>query len=164
MVDRPTVLPRWATSTTTSSETGVSNWVEPPESKKNVGWNFGEPPARQFFNWKGRMTYEWLRYLDDETTFKQITTDGMGRVTINNVSHTLFNKENSLIILFAVDKVTPANYLFAIGYRGEGAPSLNIISNNVLALGGSDTDGAQVISGGNAEDIIAYGISKNIIH
>lgn len=72
----------------------------------------------------------------------------------------IFNRDNSLIILYAVDTGTPTSYILAIGYKNTNAvPILNVIKSNVLTLGASNTQGTQVINGGNATYITAYGIS-----
>jgi hypothetical protein len=151
-IDKPDALPRWASQVVISPITGVPNAVEPPESKKNVGWQTFEPPARNFFNWLHKKTYEWLLYLEDRVDNRNRVTDGDGAE--------LFNKENVLITLYAVDTTAPNNFIHAMGFRGTGAPILNTISNNVLTLGSSSSDGTQAIDGGNASDIIIYGIMQ----
>jgi len=156
MVTRPTIeLPRWATVDTESTISGINNVIEPPESKKNVGWNTFEMPARQFFNFLARSTYEWLNYHNYLLQDRFTTTDGDGVA--------LFPIDDSLIVLYAVDITTPANYIHATGFRAaSGAPVLNVLSNNVLTLGATGVDGTQAISGGTAANIIAYGQSQII--
>lgn len=154
MATRPDEFPRWASVDVKSHVTNVNNTVEPPESKKNVGWNYGEAPARSFTNWLHRKTYEWLVYLDDQINGGSTVTDGTGNF--------IFPTENSLITLYAVDKTTPTNFIHAVGYRGTGAPVLNVIANNVLTLGVPLPNGGYSISGGNAEDIIVYGNSQEL--
>lgn len=146
MVSRPTVFPRWATNDVIDPTTNINNVVEPPESKKNVGWNLFESPARQLFNWLGRVTYQWIVYLDDKVTNGSNTTDGTGAV--------LVNQEDVLVTLTAIDSTTPANFLTAVGYRGSSSPVFNVIDSNVLTLGSASSDGSQAILGGNANDII----------
>lgn len=156
MVARPTIeLPRWATVDVISPQSGLNNVIEPPESKKNVGWQTFEMPARQFFNFLHRSTYEYLNYHHYLLNNRFTTKDGDGVA--------LFPIDDSMIILYAVDKTTPANYIHAIGFRAAAsAPVLNVLSNNVLTLGATDVDGTQAISGGLAADIIAYGQSQII--
>lgn len=155
MVAKPDEKPRWATVDVDSAVSGINNVISPPESKKNVGWNTFEMPARQFFNWLHRKTYEWINFFDYRITDRFTTKDGDGEA--------LFPIDDSLIVLYAVDTATPANYIHATGFRAaSGAPVLNVISNNVLTLGATDTDGTQAISGGVAADIIAYGQSQII--
>lgn len=77
----------------------------------------------------------------------------------------MFSISNSLILLYAVDKTTPANYIVAIGYKGlqnRDTHVLNIIKNNVLTLGDANNQGTQVINGGDCDNILFYGISISI--
>ena len=145
---RPEALPRWADVEVFNPETGQMNVIEPPEEKKNKGWEFKEFPPRNWLNWLFKTTYLWLKHYSERTRI----TDG------NGVG--LFKNENCLIALYAVDKTAPANYLHAVGYRGSGAPTLNVISNNVLTLGTSTAQGDQPVSGGTATNIITWGISQ----
>lgn len=148
MIDRPEKLPRFATNDVVSVVTNVNNVVEPPESKKNAGWNFGEPPARSFFNWLHRLTYQWLLYLDDRVTNRNSVGNGSGSE--------IANQENVLIELSAVDRTNPANYVKAVGFRGSAAPVLNITASNVLGIGTPLADGTIPITGGTAANIILY--------
>lgn len=80
----------------------------------------------------------------------------------NGGGSSIFPYSYSLIILYAVDKITPANYIVAIGYKGlqnTDTHSLTVLHSNVLSLGAKNANGTQVISGGTAANIIAYGIS-----
>jgi len=80
----------------------------------------------------------------------------------NGAGDGMFSISNSLILLYAVDKTTPANYIVAIGYKGlQGTDThvLNIIKNNVLTLGAANNQGTQVINGGDYDNILFYGIS-----
>jgi hypothetical protein len=54
---RPDELPRWAD--------GVDALItEPSEGKKTIGWDAGERPPAQFFNWLLNRIYQWLVYAD----------------------------------------------------------------------------------------------------
>ena len=153
MADRPSTLPRWASQDVVSAVTNTNNVIEPTESKKNVGWNTFEPPARNIFNWLGRMTYLWLQYFDYRLNEMEKVTDG------NGVE--LFNIENTIITLYAVDKLTPAHFIYAIGYKGSDAVhTLNVVDSDTLTLGAADEDGSQAISGGTAANIIVVGTMK----
>ncbi len=147
--DRPESLPQWATTEVVNAETGQLNVIEPPEEKKLIGWEFKEFPPRNWFNWLFRIIYYWLRHYSQRT----LVTDGDGVG--------LYPYEHCLITLYAVDTGTPANYIHAVGYRGTGAPVLNVISSNVLTLGIGSEDEDQPISGGTASNIIVWGISQS---
>jgi len=79
-------------------------------------------------------------------------TDGNGNI--------LFPHDNCMIILFAVDRGAPGNFLIEMGYKNAGSmPFLNHVSSTTLATGNMNTSGTVVITGGIAEMIEAYGIS-----
>lgn len=72
----------------------------------------------------------------------------------------LFNIDDRMIILYAVDKGTPSHYLFAMGYKlFDQPPMLTLISSNGLSLGDSNIVGTQTIIGGGAEYVTTYGIT-----
>lgn len=52
---KPTDLPEWASS---------GYIVEPGGGKKATGWEPGELPPAEYFNWLQNLTYEWLAWLD----------------------------------------------------------------------------------------------------
>lgn len=154
MVTKPTVLPQWAEQDQTDPVSLQNNVLTPPPEKQQYGWDRLEFPPRNWFNWLGRYTYRWIAWFKQQEE-QAVVTDG------NGVG--LFPVDDALIFIYAVDKVTPANYIFAMGFKGAGStPTLNVIDNNVLTLGASTISGDQVISGGTAANIIAYGQSKII--
>lgn len=154
MATKPTVLPVWADSDQTDPTSGQNNVLTPPPDKQQYGWNRLEFPPRNWFNWLGRYTYRWLAWLKQQEE-QAVVTNGSGVG--------LFVVPNGLIFLYAVDKVTPANYVFAMGYKASGvAPVLTKISNNVLDLGVGTISGNQPITGGTSGNVIAYGQTKII--
>lgn len=148
MVDRPEKMPRWATEDRFSEITNNNNVVEPTESKKNVGWDPFEPPARNYFNWLGRLTYQWIEYLDYLANTLETSSDGTGA--------NLFSVQNTLITLYAVDKTAPTHYIHAAGWKGTTSHTLNVINSATLTLGAQDANGSQAISGGTAGNIVVY--------
>lgn len=146
----PTKLAQWATTLIVDPVTNAPNVVEPTESKKETGWNAFEPPARNYFNWLAKTSYDWDLYVQYRLCTLEITTDGDGAQ--------IFAIPNTLCTLYAVDMTQPTHYLFAMGWRGaSGAVTLNVISSNVLTLGAAGTDGSQAISGGTAANIRCFG-------
>ncbi len=65
MAVKHTIKPRWATNDVVDPTSSLNNVIEPAEGKKDIGWNYLEKPARQYFNWLGRQTNQWIDYLDD---------------------------------------------------------------------------------------------------
>lgn len=65
----PTDLPRWASTDIANGPGGANNVIEPSEAKKDIGWNVGERPPREYMNWFQRVTYLWTLYLDSWIDF-----------------------------------------------------------------------------------------------
>ena len=65
---RPTVFPDLALNDVNNGLLGAPNVQEPPTDLKNEGWEHGQKPEREFFNWYGRVTNNWLKYLDEKVT------------------------------------------------------------------------------------------------
>ncbi len=151
---KPDQLPLWADQDLINPISLQNNVLVPPPSMQQYGWTYKQFPPRNFFNWLGRYTYRWLAWLNQQES-QSIVTDG------NGIG--LFPTDDAMIYLYAVDKETPANFIFAVGFKGTGnAPVLNVIDSNVLTLGASTISGDQVISGGTAANIIANGQTKII--
>lgn len=144
---RPDEYPRWGSVDTVDPVTGNLNNIEPPEEKKNVGWNRQEQPARNWLNWLQNRAYRWLVYLD-----RARVTDG------NGVG--LFPRDGVAIRLTATVVGTPAQRLTAVGWKASGvAPQLQVIDSGTLTLGTGTTDGNQPISGATAANIRVVGES-----
>jgi hypothetical protein len=65
---RPTVFPDIALNDVNNGLLGAPNVQEPPSDLKNDGWDYGQKPEREFFNWYGRVTNNWIKYLDETVT------------------------------------------------------------------------------------------------
>lgn len=58
---KPALLPEWNADTS-----GTTNYVgitEPPQAKKDTGWEADEEPAAQYFNWLFSVIYAWLLFV-----------------------------------------------------------------------------------------------------
>ena len=152
MAIKPSVIPTWAKMNQTDPESGQNNVSTPPPEKQNLGWNFKDYPRRNWMNWLGRYTYLWIEWFNQQESQSVVTDEGgVGLFPIND----------ALIVLYAVDPATPANFLYAMGYKGAGsAPVLNIIDSNVLTLGTGTISGDQPINGGTG--LIVNGQTKVI--
>lgn len=62
------ILPEFATS--------GSNELEPSQALKDDGWNAGDAPPAQVFNWLGRNTYEALAALQARAQVQSMRADG----------------------------------------------------------------------------------------
>lgn len=145
---KPTTLPEWATSDTVELRGGTPNKVEPSSDLKSNGSLDGNL-ALNHFNFLLNSIYNWLSFID--TSFK--TTDG------NGVSIAV---DDALNIIYAVDTTTPADYVFAIGYKASGsAASMNTISSNTLSIGTTTIGGDIPISGAVASNILVFNLTNN---
>lgn len=66
--NRPTVFPDLATDDVYNGLLGAINVQEPPTDIKTDGWDYGQKPPREFFNWYGRLYNNWIKYIDERIT------------------------------------------------------------------------------------------------
>lgn len=154
MVDKPTILPQWATDDIQDPISQQFNVVEPPLEKKTDGWFLGEKPNRQWWNWLHRQAYLWLQWLDQQESMN-VTTDDTGAV--------LFPVDNALITIVAVDLDDSTKFYQATGIKMPGvAPAFaaGSIVNSGLTLGVGTTSGIQPILGGT--NVVVTGTSRVI--
>lgn len=59
----PTTLPIWAVQDVVDPTSGQNNVQTPPDTAQQFGWGFRQFPPRNWFNWLGRWTANWLSYL-----------------------------------------------------------------------------------------------------
>ena len=65
---RPTVFPELATDDVYNGLLGAINVQEPPSDIKSDGSDYGAKLPREFHNWYGRVTNNWLKYVDERIT------------------------------------------------------------------------------------------------
>jgi len=65
---RPTVFPELATDDVYNGLLGAINVQEPPTGIKTDGYDYGAKLPREFHNWYGRITNNWLLYTDERIT------------------------------------------------------------------------------------------------
>lgn len=84
---KPTFYPEWATLDTTLPAAGTGNKTRPQEILRTVGWDKGQVPSAQEFNWLFDNVYDWIVHLDTinmtNKTFT-LTGDVTGSATYNN--------------------------------------------------------------------------------
>ena len=61
---KPTYYPEWATEDTTLPATGQTNKVRPREVLRTIGWDKGQIPTCEEWNWVLNNVYEWAVYYD----------------------------------------------------------------------------------------------------
>lgn len=76
---KPTDYPEWASTDLVDGTSGQNNVVEPPEAFKDSGFNRNQKPPRQWVNWLGRLTYQWIEWLDFRV--EQVNTANSGAIS-----------------------------------------------------------------------------------
>lgn len=120
---KPTNLPQWATS---------GFIVEPGGGKKATGWEPGELPPAEYFNWLQNLTYEWLQWLDG---FSE-TTEGDWNLANTSTDANLSALE---IASTAEEHVIPTSWKRLITFQAGadrwcGLYSGRLSNNNAFAL------------------------------
>lgn len=67
MIADPITLPEFARLDFNNGFANEANVLEPNDEKKDKGWDRGEEPDREYFNWLARYTYRNLQYLKQQT-------------------------------------------------------------------------------------------------
>lgn len=83
---RPIVFPDLALNDVNNGLLGAPNVQEPPTDLKNEGWDYGQKPEREFFNWYGRVTNNWLKYLDEGVTSTLTTLTDLADTSKNKTA------------------------------------------------------------------------------
>ena len=65
-MEKPTYYPEWATEDTTLPATGQTNKVRPREVLRNIGWDKGQIPTCEEWNWVLNNVYNWVNYFEQE--------------------------------------------------------------------------------------------------
>ena len=67
MAEKAYTLPEFAVDDYNNGENGGPNVEEPSLERKSKGWDWGEKPPRETFNWLHRLTYQWIKYREDRS-------------------------------------------------------------------------------------------------
>lgn len=62
---RPTYLPEWAVDDVNLPATGNVNKVRPRTVLRSIGWDQGQIPTAEEFNWLLNNIYQWVSYADE---------------------------------------------------------------------------------------------------
>lgn len=157
MVSKPSDFPTWATMNRTDPISGQNNVTTPPLEKQQYGWNFDEQPPRNWFNWLGRFTNNWLVWLDQQ--------ESQSRVTDNSGTQPAFDVvTGGMAIVYVIDTTTPANSFHGIAYipPNPGSPvTVTKLAGATLTVSTISVTGVITAAGGSGNYII-YGQMKTI--
>lgn len=159
MIPRPDMFPVWAALDQVDPVSNQNNVLVPPLEKQNYGWNRLEFPPRNFFNWLGRKTYQWLQYLDQQQAQSTVTT-GSGAAPIVDIIN------GGMSLIYVVDKGDTTKFFEGIVYvpagYSSGTLTYNIVSTSTpsLTISAINSSGVVSISGGTGPYLV-YGQMKN---
>ena len=146
ILTRPTTLPTWAVQDVVDPVSHQNNVETPPDSSQQFGWAFQQYPPRNWFNWLGRWTSNWLAYLKQNDpksrTFNTFTTtnnsDSDGPVITIPQSGL-----RPIVLIFVNNTASGENDNWFAGMATTNSTSsfnVNIISNNKITVGQIDKD------------------------
>jgi len=155
MFTRPDTMPEWAEQDVVDPVSGQNNVLTPPPEKQQFGWNRLEFPPRNWFNWLGRWTWRWIRYLAQQEA-QSVVNDGTGQVMFNAIS-------GGLVYIYVVDIGNAANVYHGMVYLPPASVGATFVDIKKVGINTPviDAAGAVTISGGTGP-YISYGQQKNI--
>lgn len=156
---KPTIFPVWADQNRTDPISGQNNVTTPPLEKQNYGWTFDEQPPRNWFNWLGRYTNNWLQYLAQMINQEVTTTDASGGTALYDVTN------GGMCLIYIIDTGAFSTWYEGITYIPPGYSSGTTTFRQVAANGSTLTisaisaSGTITVSGGTGNYVI-YGKTK----
>jgi len=141
-IPQPDKLPEWASVPQNDPNKPVPNIVEPPASKKQLGWIFEEFPPSNWFNWILTKSYEWLKYFKDQR---------VNVAPIFGIDTSVTPNEVDVTLVPAIDNYVEGRlFLIKIANTNTGASTLNINSKGakpILDLDATPLVGGELIAG-----------------
>lgn len=64
---QPTYYPLWATEDTTLPNTDQTNKIRPKTTLRETGWDKGQIPSAEEFNWQLNNIYQWIYFINEES-------------------------------------------------------------------------------------------------
>lgn len=157
MAIKPTIYPTWAEQNRTDPISGQNNVTTPPPEKQNYGWNFNEQPPRNWFNWLGRYTSLWIKWLSQQEEQSRVV-DNTGTTPAFDIS------TGGMAIVYVIDTTTPANSFHGITYipPNPGAPvTVTKLGGTTITVSTISVTGIITAAGGSGNYII-YGQMKTL--
>lgn len=154
MVTKPTTLPKWAENDVTDPISGQNNVLEPPDDKKDEGWDRLEFPPRNWFNWLGRYTYRWIQWFKQQEELTR-TNDGTGAICDI--------VDGGMCLINVIDTSTPANFYTGIAYIPTpigGAITVTEIDSSTLTVSTISASGIITVSSGSGNYIVSGEMRK----
>lgn len=139
---KPLLYPEWATTNTTLPATGNTNKQRPKESLRSIGWDKGQVPTAEEWNWQFDNISDWIVWFNENnlaTKTFTLTGDVAGTVDYTNeggFSVTTVIQPNSVTL--GLD--TTGNYVATANVSGNG------LSGSSSTEGGTFTVSSNAVS------------------
>jgi hypothetical protein len=138
LLQPPSAVPNWALQNQVDPVSGQNNVLVPPTQQQQFGWGRLPFPPRQWFNWLGRLTANWIEYFKQNDSKSQtvITTAiGNGSTTVLPICNNA-NNPRGITMIYINDVQTGENDTWAVYMyiRNAGFDLVpNLISNSGVA-------------------------------
>lgn len=119
---KPLLYPEWAATNTTLPATGNTNKQRPKESLRNIGWDKGQVPTAEEWNWQFDNISDWIAWFNENNLATKTFTlmgDVGGSVNYTNengFSVTTTIQPNSV----SLGSDTTGNYVATASVSGNG--------------------------------------------
>lgn len=135
---KPTSKPSWMTGVTGPSV------AEPPSPKKSSGWNIGERPAREYFNWLFQNVSDWIDWFDSQQGtfvygYRKISAAGGSTIVLTDAQ----------VIADTASGAQTYNLPTAVGITGK-LYTFKIVSSGTLNPLTIDPAGSETVDGATA--------------
>lgn len=84
---KPLVLPEFCTDDVGNGPLGALNVQTPSAYHMQYGWDYGEAPPREYFNWFMRYSYLWHGWTDQEMELMKLQLEALENKTKNTRSY-----------------------------------------------------------------------------
>lgn len=120
---KPLLYPEWAATDTTLPAAGNTNKQRPKESLRNIGWDKGQIPTAEEWNWQFDNISDWVKWFDDNNEESKTF-----RLTGEVTGTSNYTNESGFSVTTEVD-ATPSNIPLKIVRRNSlGGVSLGDVS------------------------------------
>lgn len=91
---KPLLYPEWAATDTTLPATGNTNKQRPKVSLRNIGWDKGQVPTAEEWNWQFDNIYDWIVWFNDNNlAIKTFSLSGEVSGEVNYTNESGFSVE-----------------------------------------------------------------------
>jgi hypothetical protein len=153
----PSEFPVWAINDQVDPVSNQNNVVAPPTEKQLFGWARSDFPPRNWFNWLGRLTNNWLQYLSqNDPKCQTICRTNLSYGTAYTIADT--QTQGRLLLLYIQDTSFPTGGNAGDRFSGMCVPwSPSSSDRTVYAMGASSNITVSQISNATGQITVSTG-------